>query len=255
MRCRKLPVPMRVCSRLGQKSTATKSFSAFPADDLPQKVFGMTDSDEAVYLSLSAASKLLGVHSATLRRWADAEAIPVYLTPGGHRRFARHDIEALAAQKPLSVRALGSAWAARALAQARNDLAAAPVSRHMWLARIDEPDRPAWRRIGQQLMGLVLHYINSPRDDEDLLSEARRIGTDYAVQARRAGISLVAALEAALFFRDSLVESAMQLSEDVHPRAEERARLLRRISRVSNEVHLAVAAGYEVGVSLIEEHP
>jgi hypothetical protein len=56
---------------------------------------------------------------------------------------------------------------------------------------------------------------------------------------------LTAALEAALFFRDSLVDSAMQLSEDVHPRPEESARLLRRISRVANEVHLAVASSYE----------
>ncbi len=215
----------------------------------------MTDADESVYLSLSAASKLLGVHSTTLRRWADAEAIPVYLTPGGHRRFARHDIESIAAQKPLSVRALGSAWAARALANTRDDLAAAPVSRHTWLARIDEPDRDAWRRIGQQLMGLVLHYINSPSDNEELLGEARRIGASYAIHARRANIPLTAALDAALFFRDSLVESAMQLSEDVHPRPEESARLFRRISRVSNEVHLAVAGGYETAIQLIEERP
>ncbi|HMQ31009.1 MAG TPA: helix-turn-helix domain-containing protein [Chloroflexaceae bacterium] len=203
----------------------------------------MTD-DGAVYLSLSAASRLLGVHSTTLRRWADAGAIPVYITPGGHRRFARDDIEALAARKPLSARALGSAWAARALAQTRTELAA-PARRHSWLASIAESERASWRRIGQQLMGVVLHYINDPRDNDDLLSEARRIGADYAAHARRAGMPLTAALEAALFFRDSLVESAMQLSADVHPRPEESARLLRRISRVANEVHLAVAAGYE----------
>ncbi|MGB9633088.1 MAG: MerR family transcriptional regulator, partial [Chloroflexaceae bacterium] len=68
--------------------------------------------DDTHYLSLSAASKLLGVHSTTLRRWADDGAVPVYVTPGGHRRFARKDIEALAARRPISAHALGSAWAA-----------------------------------------------------------------------------------------------------------------------------------------------
>jgi excisionase family DNA binding protein len=207
----------------------------------------MTD-DGSLYLSLSAASQLLGVHSTTLRRWADAGAIPVYVTPGGHRRFARSDIETLAARKPLSTRALGSAWAARALAQARHSLATAPASGNAWLARIDDAERANWRRIGQQLMGVVLHFLNSPREDEELLSEARRIGADYAAQARQTGMPLTAALEAALFFRDSLVESAMQLSEDVHPRPEESARLMRRISRVANEVHLAVAAAYEAAL-------
>lgn len=203
--------------------------------------------DSSTYLSLSAASKLLGVHSTTLRRWADAGAVPVYVTPGGHRRFARSEIESLAARKPIGQRALGSVWAARALAQARHDLAA-PAARHSWLARIDEADRDSWRRIGQQLMGVVLHYINNPREDEELLGEARRIGADYAAQARRVGMPLTAALEAALFFRDSLVDSAMQLSDDVHPRPDERARLLRRISRVANEVHLAVASSYETSL-------
>lgn len=204
----------------------------------------MPSYDDATYLSLSAASKLLGVHSTTLRRWADDGAVPVYVTPGGHRRFARKDIEALAARRPLSAHALGSAWAARALAQTRSELAA-PTSRQSWLASIGEEDRAAWRRIGQQLMGVVLHYINSPRDDEELLAEARRIGGEYAVLARQVGMPLTAALEAALFFRDSLVESAMGLPAEAHLRPEASARLLRRISRVANEVHLAVAAAYE----------
>jgi excisionase family DNA binding protein len=199
--------------------------------------------EEIVYLSLSAASKLLGVHSTTLRRWADAGSVPVYVTPGGHRRFARHDIEALAARSNLSSQAISSAWAARALAHTRNDLAG--PQRQSWMERIDDGERAAWRRLGQQLMGVVLHYINSPRDDDDLLGEARRIGTEYALYARRAGMPLTAALEAALFFRDSLVDAAMDLPAEANLRPDTSARLLRRISRVANEVHLAVAAAYE----------
>lgn len=203
----------------------------------------MADSGEATYLSLSAASKLLGVHSTTLRRWADAGAVPVYITPGGHRRFARQDIEALAARHSLSSQALGTAWAAKAIAHTRSDLAV--QGRPRWMASIDDSERAAWRRLGQQLMGVVLHYINSSRDDEELLAEARRIGGEYAQYARRAGMPLTVALEAALFFRDSLVDAAMGLPDDTQLRPRESARLLRRISRVANEVHLAVAAGFE----------
>jgi hypothetical protein len=56
---------------------------------------------------------------------------------------------------------------------------------------------------------------------------------------------LTTALEAALFFRDTLVDAAMDMPEETHLRPEASARLLRRISRVANEVHLAVAACYE----------
>jgi hypothetical protein len=53
------------------------------------------------------------------------------------------------------------------------------------------------------------------------------------------------AIAAALFFRDSLVEATMDLPEEAHVRPSESARLLRRISRVANEVQLAVVNGYE----------
>jgi len=204
----------------------------------------MNNPDEVIYLSLSAASKLLGVHSTTLRRWADAGAVPVYITPGGHRRFARADIDGLAARHPLAAQAIGSTWATKALAVTRGGLSQMQ-ERSGWLSHLPEDERATWRRIGQQLMGVVLRYINSPHDDEGLLSEARVIGADYARYSRQAGIELTAALEAALFFRDSLVDAAIDLPEEAHMRPEASARLIRRISRVANEVHLAVAAGYQ----------
>lgn len=200
--------------------------------------------DNSEYLSLSAASKLLGVHSTTLRRWADQGAVPVYITPGGHRRFARSDVAALAARKPLSAQSLPGEWATRALAHTRSELAA-PAGRPAWLTHVSDEDRETWRRIGQQLMGLVLRYLHSSPEDESLLGEARSIGADYARHARRAGMPLTAALQAALFFRDQLVDAAMNMPEEAHMRAEESAKLLRRISKVANEVHLAVAGSYQ----------
>ncbi|NTW00556.1 MAG: helix-turn-helix domain-containing protein [Oscillochloris sp.] len=205
----------------------------------------MSESEDTSYLSLSAASKLLGVHSTTLRRWADAGAVPVYLTPGGHRRFARADIEALASRQPLAGQAVGSVWASKALAVTRSELSHGQ-SRLDWVSHMPEDDRAAWRRIGQQLMGVVLRYINNPHEDENLLTEARMIGADYALHAKKYGVTLTAALEAALFFRDSLVDAAMNMPDDAQLQPEASARLLRRISRVANEVHLVVAASYQV---------
>ncbi|MER3468276.1 MAG: hypothetical protein C4312_07200, partial [Thermoflexus sp.] len=46
------------------------------------------------WLSLKDAAAMLGVHPATLRVWADAGRIPSRRTAGGHRRFARRDLEA-----------------------------------------------------------------------------------------------------------------------------------------------------------------
>ncbi|PDW03021.1 MerR family transcriptional regulator [Candidatus Viridilinea mediisalina] len=200
--------------------------------------------DEESYLSLSAASKLLGVHSTTLRRWADAGTVPVYLTPGGHRRFVRADLLNLALRRGAHGPTLNHAWATQSLVQAHADVAATSP-RPAWITQIDEPARAAWRSVGQQLMGVVLHYLNTPHDDAELLAEARRIGGEYAHLARHAHMPLTVALEAALFFRDALVDAALQISEELQPPMAEHARLLRRLNQIANEVQLAVASHYE----------
>lgn len=209
----------------------------------------MKESQHSVYLTLSAASQLLGVHTTTLRRWADAGSIPVYVTPGGHRRFARSDIEALLSRYPpraemIATQSIMSNLTQRAWVQARTELERIEQT-PAWLQAIGDEDRDNWRRVSQQLMGIVLRFVGANDDDPHLLEQARAIGKDYARNVRRSDIPLSKALEAALFFRDLLVAAVMDLPEHSSMCTENSARLLQRISRVLNEVQIAVASEYE----------
>jgi excisionase family DNA binding protein len=187
---------------------------------------------------------MLGVHGTTLRRWADAGTIPVYVTPGGHRRFALADIQAISERKTDGGRSLAHAWARRALAQARTGVQQADQS-PQWLARLPEAERDNWRRVSMQLMGLVLRFVNAQDDDAELLDEARTIGTSYAIYALQSDLPLTTALEVSLFFRDSLVNAALDLPEHASLHADSSAHLLQRISQVLNVVQLSVVAHYE----------
>jgi excisionase family DNA binding protein len=51
------------------------------------------------WLSLKDASDFLGVHFTTLRGWADRGEIPVFRTPGGHRRFSVADLRRFLAER------------------------------------------------------------------------------------------------------------------------------------------------------------
>jgi excisionase family DNA binding protein len=51
-----------------------------------------------VYLNVQRAALLLGVAPHTVRRWTASGLLPCSRTPGGHRRFRREDVEALAQQ-------------------------------------------------------------------------------------------------------------------------------------------------------------
>jgi excisionase family DNA binding protein len=60
-----------------------------------------------VDLSTPEAAEVLGVHRATLTRWADEGKVPFWLTPGGQRRFRSEDIEAIRQPVPPAPKAAG----------------------------------------------------------------------------------------------------------------------------------------------------
>ncbi len=203
-------------------------------------------SDSEKWLSLSEAAKKLSVHPTTLRRWADNGGLPVMLTPGGHRRFALSDIEQFAqARHGLRlVNGIEQLWADRALSQVRQEITD-HQNKQSWLTIIDAPTREHNRLLGRQLMALMLQYISNGDDEESVFMEARRIGAEYGRIAQASGLPLTDALQASIFFRDTMIETALQLPTNMNIRAEANLQLLRRINVLLNAVHLAVAGVYE----------
>lgn len=207
------------------------------------------------WLTLGQAAQLLDVHPTTLRRWANHGDIPTLVTPGGHRRFSTVELARFARQRSAlrNVDGFTGLWATKALAHARHEVTAQRTNG--WLAHFDDEDRNRNRVLGQQLMGLTLQYLSSESSEHQsaaILDEARRIGRQYAIYAREQGRSLRVTLEASMFFRDSLIETALQLPETANIRPEANVRLLRRINLLLNAVHLAVAAVYEDGETAID---
>ncbi|MFT5194492.1 MAG: excisionase family DNA binding protein [Cellvibrionaceae bacterium] len=215
------------------------------SDQLPSKQ--LTPQPKNDWLSLKAAAEELAVHPTTLRRWADGGKIPVMVTPGGHRRFALIDIQnmtqsSLMVRKPDQNTRIGNIWAETAITVTRQNVSAQPAS---WMSSLTESDRDKHRKMGQQLMGLTLQFIGAEIEDENILDETRALGTRYGQIGREVGMSLTEALQAAMFFRDRMVESALQLPESAKIRPEANLRLLQRINTLLNEVQLAIASEYE----------
>jgi len=205
----------------------------------------MLESETQTWLPLRLAAARLNVHPTTLRRWADNGDIPFLLTPGGHRRFAVADIEEFASSRSQR-RALvpvEQVWAEKAMRRTRRALAKpAPEE---WFTDMTEDHRARHRQLGRQLMGLTLQYISSEEGNGHLLGQAREVGYEYGKISLEVGLPLTDALQAAIYFRDELIEVALQLPGSTQIRPEDNLRLMRRINRLLNVVHLAVAEMYE----------
>src|SRR5262252_4652477 len=172
------------------------------------------------WLGLGRAAQFLGVHPTTLRRWAVAGEVPCMVTPGGHRRFDLADLHQLVLKREqLRVwNGLERRWADQALQRTRQEIAG--TGDRPWLAAFGEAGRRQQRELGQHLMGVMLQYVSLPDGGDELLSEAQSIGRTHAARALERGLSLVDALSAVLFFRDTLVEAAVQMPEAVRVRPE-----------------------------------
>src|SRR4051794_24845307 len=77
--------------------------------------------EEGRWLSIDAACKLLGVDQSTLRRWSDSGKIPVFRTPGGHRRYSEDDLRALVRGEQRRRRVSRSALTTRSMSAYEHD--------------------------------------------------------------------------------------------------------------------------------------
>ncbi len=174
----------------------------------------MAEQTPTEWLPLQQAAKVLGIHPATLRAWADRGRIASQRTPGGHRRFSRADLQTwLESQHRHEPEA--ELLVQNALGRMRMEMGHAQASQAAWLTHFDEPMRQRYRETGRQLLGLLLRFISSPDQRADALAQAREIGQKYAVISRENGLTLADAVRAMLFFHNSLTDSVVQMASSL----------------------------------------
>ncbi len=195
------------------------------------------------WLSLKEAADMLGVHPTTLRRWADNGDIPVYVTPGGHRRFLEADIEATIENR-LSSSSSNAAqlWAKRALTATQSRLQDSEAVQ--WLKEFEDAQRIEQREMGSRLLNLIMQHITLPDEDDSLLNEARSIAALYANNCMQANLNAAQALEIVIFFRDSMLEAALKLPQVSSLDDKQQVRLVQKINQVFNHIQLALVDCY-----------
>jgi excisionase family DNA binding protein len=149
--------------------------------------------DHEVWLGVNEASEMLGVSTATLRRWSVAGKIETFTTPGGHRRYARSTLEHLLPSGvggELSVASLGGS-ADRVVEILRANIAVVcpDVS---WLDGADQQTLRSLALGGRAMVDGVLGYVDgvSRREREAALAPALRAAEMHGRLAEHRGGNL-----------------------------------------------------------------
>jgi len=150
------------------------------------------------WMSIHEASTLMGVSSATLRRWSDAGEIRAFTTPGGHRRFSR---AAVASLLPADVPERSSPDGRRAWSLI--------VSEIPWFADLDPAEQRAMRRHARRISVALSASTDAATAEERAcsLAEAESSAAACATLAAGSGVGLRETVEAFLTFRASYLRT------------------------------------------------
>ena len=149
----------------------------------------------AGWLALGAAASMLGVDPDTLRRWADAGRVRSYTTPGGHRRFARPELERVLAIRQSGRRTLAALGAtperfAKAYGREYRAGFAAGVAAP---GGVDDGTRAAFRADGRRLVETLLAYLDAEGVAEKAALESEANAIVDATARRLAGAGMTVA--------------------------------------------------------------
>jgi len=161
-----------------------------------------------IWLNLSEAAEILGVHFSTLRRWADAGDIECMRTPGGRRRFKAEVIVQFLQhhqQAPVSnsLAVIGS----HLIDHTRRELQASSSTTEPWMLRFSAEQKLQFRQTGSRLTALLMQYSNRTENGGAFLEEGKRLSAGYGTLCYQAGLPVTHTIQAFLFFQRSILDA------------------------------------------------
>lgn len=199
------------------------------------------DSGEDRWLSIDAACKLLGVDQSTLRRWSDSGRVPVFRTPGGHRRYSEADLKRVLQGAPPARRQDSRRALTRMSISAYEPDYLRLAREREWYRAYSEEQLHELRTLGRRLIDFAVRSISEPgpADREEIYEEGRRIGRRYGDISAQAGLSATDAVEAFLFFRYPVFKSVSRFFDEEHTPTDRAVSAFTEISRFMDEVLIA----------------
>lgn len=198
------------------------------------------------WLTLGAASALLGVSESTIRRWADAGEIRSYRTSGGHRRVLEEDLRHIMASEASVPARTSDRISDIAIGRIKRRLARRRSRPTLSLLDAMAPEvRERFRLMGRQLVDLFARYVASGSRGERFSEDARTIGREYGRTLVRSGVRLTAAIATFNALRGTLEETAAQIASEAGLSAEDAVDAVERVLRLTDVVLEGIAEIYE----------
>jgi excisionase family DNA binding protein len=199
------------------------------------------------WISLSEASRVLGVSPATLRRWSDAGRLRVFTTPGGHRRFSRSALERLLPADRSRRPSIGAAGVTPSRLARTYRRASREVGPELpWVLALTDEQRLLFRERGHVLATSLLQFLDASQAETAAhhLQEATQSAEEYGSVAAGLGLSLSQTVEGFLRFRAPFHHELALVARRRGFDASETTNLLETAERAMDRLLVATMGGH-----------
>lgn len=198
------------------------------------------------WLTLGAASEVLGVSESTIRRWADAGDVRSFRTRGGHRRILAEDLRQIVTSAAATPTHDTDRISDLALARVKRRISRGRQGHSMAsLEALTDDARDRLRLMGRQLVDLFARYIASGSKKERFTEDARTIGREYGRMLVGEGVRLTTAVATFNSMRRSIEETASQIATEASLGTEDSIEAIENILDLADVVLEGMAQVYE----------
>lgn len=216
---------------------------------------GKVISSNERWLSLGRASQILGVNEATLRRWADEGKVKVFVTPGGHRRFAAGELRRLLEREGKAKGGVPLLSWVRSRFQRQQLSRREALRARPWYGAFDEGARLRAMERGWQAVATIEACLTGAKSWEGAAAELRSQGEEVGREAARLGLSSTDAVEAFLFYRRQFLEAIRQAGRSHLTREGQLAEAMQKSSNLLDEMLLTMEITYQQAKVTLDQGP
>ncbi len=195
---------------------------------------------------------MLGVSEAALRQWTDEGKVKAFITPGGHRRYSKTELEKLLSSHPKTLGIKDLVSELEETAGLHREIARQLLSSAPWYDKLNKESQEHFAEIGRRLLNLIIKYVTEPSRREETTRLARQAGHETGQILAELGLPLTHSVEAFLLHRDPIMNVASHLIKRGESFSGRIVEAIPLVNRIMDEALVALVIAHQQYQSIVE---
>ncbi len=203
-------------------------------------------------VSISEASQLLGVSETALRQWTDEGKIKAFITPGGHRRYARAELKKFTGSHPRMLGIKDLVIELEDTVQLLRETSRTSLNSTSWYNKLNGESKECLAHLGRQLLNLIIKYITEPSKREETIQLTRDAGHNLGATLAKLELPLTDSVKVFTLHRGPIMNAVTHLMRKREAFTGRVVGAIPMVAYVMDEALIALVAAHQRSIAIQE---